>query len=289
MDLVAALLAATCLCACSRDTAPDATRPAATETPASAASVVQHALAGTGLHVIGTLEAPAGYHGFIARYRNHEVPVYALPGGRHLVLGTLLDLHGNDLTSPALDRGFGGISIDEAQWHALEAAAWFASGSGDAPRVVYAFVDSRCPFCRQLWEESRPWRDAGAIQLRGIPVAVLTPQSLPEAAEALAAPDPEAAWARIERRPGNAQRATPVVPPASAIAKVRANGRLMASLGFNGTPGIVWRDPQGRIHALQGVPTDARDLAVIFGRLDSGSEATPAGGGNRDAGAAGAR
>lgn len=285
LDLIAALLAATCLCACSRDPAPAASHAAAAETPASAASVVQHALAGTGLQVIGALEAPAGYSGFIARYRDHEVPIYALPDGQHLVLGTLLDLQGRDLTSPALDRSFGGISIDGAQWRALESAAWFASGSTDAPRIVYAFVDSRCPFCHQLWRESRPWRARGAIQLRGIPVAVLTPESLPEAAEVLGASDPGAAWERAEGQSGSAHRTVETAPPAAAVAKVRANNRLMASLGFNGTPGIVWRDPQGRIHALQGVPTDPRDLSVIFGNPDGEDADASAAGGHRGTGA----
>lgn len=66
--------------------------------------MVQKALAAEGLKINGSLDAPAGYRGFIANYRGQELPVYALPDGQHAMIGTLFDLNGRNLTADAMQK-----------------------------------------------------------------------------------------------------------------------------------------------------------------------------------------
>lgn len=37
-------------------------------------------------------------------------------------------------------------------------------------------------------------------------------------------------------------------------ATIRKNGELMDSFGIGGTPGIVWRDKQGKVQVKSGMP-----------------------------------
>lgn len=229
--------------------------------PAPAASIVQRALAANGVEISGSLDAPTGFEGFVARYQGRELPVYALPDGRHIVIGTLLDLEGRDLTGPQMQK-LAGSGLGEAQWQALASATWFAEGNPDAKRIVYAFEDTRCPYCHRLWKATQPLLKKGNVQIRTILVGVIAPESLPEAASILDAKDPAAAWNKNEEdfgknpAPGDASQAS--------LAKVRANTALMQKLGFMGTPSIVWKDAEGRIRATQGMPRDQQSLEAIF-------------------------
>lgn len=243
--------------------APTAAKASTTSRPAPAASVVQRALAANGVELSGSLDAPAGFEGFVARYRGRELPVYALPDGKHIVIGTLLDLEGHDLTGPQMQKA-ASSGLGDAQWQALASAAWFAEGNPDAKRIVYAFDDTRCPFCHRLWKATQPLLEKGDVQIRTILVGVIAPESLPEAANILDAKDPAAAWNRNEENFGANPPPGDYASPA-ALAKVRANTALMQKLGFMGTPSIVWKDAEGRIRALQGMPRDQQGLEAIFG------------------------
>lgn len=238
-----------------------ATSASTATTPAPAASAVQRALAANGVEITGSLEAPPGFQGFVAQYQGRELPIYALPDGKHIVIGSLLDLDGHDLTGPALAK-VTGTSLGEAQWKELETSNWVAEGDPHAQRIVYVFVDTRCPYCQHLWQASQPFLKKGGVQVRNILVAVIRPESLPEAAGILASKDPAAARQRNEANFG--KNAAPTGEPPAAADKVRANTELMQTLGFMGTPGIVWKDAQGKIHALQGMPRDNAGLDAVF-------------------------
>ncbi|MGH8111569.1 MAG: thiol:disulfide interchange protein DsbG [Rhodanobacteraceae bacterium] len=276
MKALLPILAALLLSACAQADAPADQPPAsATKSPAAAsatvsgdgpatdASAVQRALAANGVEITGRLNAPKGYQGFVATYQGHQLPVYVTPDGRHILVGTLFDMAGHDLTSSAMAK-VETSSFSEAQWKALESATWVVEGNPRAKRIVYVFVDTRCPYCHHLWRDSQPFLQAGNVQVRDILVGVITPESLPEAAKILDAKDPAAAWNRNEqnfgKNPAPGDHASP-----ESIAKIHANTDLMQKLGFRGTPSVIWKDDDGRIHTLQGMPRDPEMLKAVFG------------------------
>ncbi len=258
-SLILATLLSLLLVGCSHARAPEQ----AQTSPAVSSSTVAKALAGGGMTIAGKMDAPAGYQGYVGNYRGRKLPVYVLPDGKHLMVGTLLDLQGHDLTSPAMreaaDAGFGA-----AQWKQLQQSAWFAVGNPDAKRVVYAFMDTECPYCHKLWQASQPWIAGGKVDLRIITVAVISPSSLPRGAAILGSGDPAAAWRENEKHFGKDQAAPQGDPSPEAVAKIRANNALMSELGFYGTPGVVYKDAQGRIHTLHGLPPDPDRLKAVF-------------------------
>lgn len=233
------------------------------ESPAADADAVQRALAGKGLQITGTLDAPEGYEGFVASYQGRQLPVYFAPDHKHVLVGTLFDMDGHDLTSAAMTEVEAG-PFTEAQWKELESASWVVEGNPQAKRIVYVFVDTRCPYCHHFWQQSQPFLKDGQVQIRDILVGVIAPESLPEAAAILAAKDPTGAWNRNEANFGS-NPAPANDPSAAAVAKIRANTTLMQKLRFMGTPSLIWKGADGRIHTLQGMPRDADMLAAVLG------------------------
>lgn len=222
------------------------------------------ALSDKGLRITGDLRAPKGYRGFIAQYQGQPLPVYLLPDGRHVVVGSLYDAGGKDLTMPAM-RDALDAGLSEAQWQQLEKSSWVVEGNPKAKRVVYVFVDTRCPYCHKLWEASQPYLDKGNVQVRNILVAVISPSSLPEGAAILDARDPAQAWRDNERNFGHNPRPAANEGSAASRAKIRANNALMMQFGSDGTPTEVYKDADGKVRMLQGMPANPEMLETVFG------------------------
>jgi thiol:disulfide interchange protein DsbG len=231
---------------------------------ADAANVVEKILAGSGVSITGPLAAPAGFHGFVGNYHGHPIPIYLLPDGTHVVIGTLLDTNGHDLTGPAMQK-VANAGRPTSQWKQLQDASWFVAGNPHAKHVVYAFMDTRCPFCHQLWSESKPFLKSGKVQLRVILVAVITSASLPEGALVLDSNDPLRAWQKNEQGFGHNPKPAPDTGSAVSRAKIKANSALMQGLGFRGTPAVVYKDAQGHIRTLVGAPRSSAVLEKIYG------------------------
>ncbi|TAM10575.1 MAG: thiol:disulfide interchange protein DsbG [Nevskiaceae bacterium] len=260
------LFGALMLCACSKSSAP-ASADAAGSNTSSAADAIQKAFGSKGVQVGEKLDAPAGFEAYVANYNGHPIPIYVLPDHKHFLVGTLFDADGTDLTHSAMEK-LASSHFGEAQWQKLEKATWVAEGDTKATHVIYVFVDTRCPYCHEFWKQSQPLLAKGGVQVRNILVGVIKPESLPEAANILDAKDPAAAWQANEA--GFRSNPTPATnASAAATEKVRANTRLMTELGFRGTPSIIWKDVAGKIHTLQGLPRDAKDLAAVFATTGS--------------------
>ncbi|MDC8803636.1 thiol:disulfide interchange protein DsbG [Halomonas pacifica] len=217
------------------------------------------ALERQGLSIHGSFEAPGGLTGYAGSYQGRELAAYLLADGEHVIVGTLQDAAGNDLSAAPLER-LVRAPQDAETWTDLEQSAWIADGDDAAERVVYVFTDTRCPYCDAFWAAARPWVEAGRVQLRHIMVGVLSSQSPREAVALLASDDPAAALADhqaggeiapLERLPRELEEA------------IYANQQLMHGLGIMATPGILYR--QGELVELaQGLP-DEQAMETVMG------------------------
>ncbi|MES1936755.1 disulfide isomerase/thiol-disulfide oxidase [Salinisphaera hydrothermalis C27AD] len=210
-------------------------------------------MADKGLTIVKRFDAPGGLTGYAARAGHTPVALYLTPDGHHVIVGTMLDEHGNNLSQKALDAIINKPQQQSA-WAQLKAATWIADGADDAPRTIYVFTDPNCPYCHRFFEKARPWVKAGKVQLRTILVGVLKPSSPGKAAAILAAKDPVAAFRRHEAhyRTGGIKPLANI--PSKLADELSANDALMTALAIRGTPGIVTRDDQGHIHIHQGMP-----------------------------------
>lgn len=216
-----------------------------------------------GVTIVKQFAAPGGMTGFAARAGGRPLALYLTPDGEHVIVGTLLDAEGKNLSKPVLDAAVTKPDRQSA-WPQLEDAHWVADGQADAPRKIYVFTDPNCPYCHKFYAAARPWVEAGKVQLRHILVGIIKPSSPAKAAAILAADEPSAALSRHE---ANYKRGgiTPLDDIPSALRqKVMANNTLMSSLGIRGTPGLFYRTGDGEIGVKQGLP-QGNDLNEIMG------------------------
>lgn len=209
-----------------------------------------------GVTIVKQFKGPGGLTGFAARAGNRPLALYLTPDGKHVIVGTMLDAEGNNVTKPILDEAIEKPDLQSA-WPKLEQSNWVADGADDAPRTIYVFTDPNCPYCHKFHQAARPWVEAGKVQLRHIPVGILKPTSTAKSAAILGADDPSAALAKHEAnyRRGGIEPMDDI--PAALRRKVASNNILMSSLGIQGTPGLVYRNDAGKIAIKQGMPQGA--------------------------------
>lgn len=220
------------------------------------------ALIGKGVTIKGSMHAPNGYHGYVGEYGGDPIPVYLLPDGKHVIVGTLYDAKGNDLTEEVFAAATK-PAMDSSLWSRLEHSTWIAEGTAKPARIVYVFTDTECPFCHKLWLESQPYLQRDKVQVRNIIVAVIAPESLGRGVAVLAAANPTATWRRYERAFGHSLIKPPMRMNAVRRAEIDTNTALLKSIGSFGTPTIIYRDESGRVRMILGIP-DQKTLLAIF-------------------------
>ena len=240
--------------------------------------VALQALEKQGVTIVGTFPAPGGLTAWAGYIGQRPISLFVTPDGKHVIAGTLLDAQGEEVAEAALEKTVRG-AMTAGAWSKLESSHWIEDGKKGAPRTVYVFTDPNCPYCNKFWADARPWVDSGKVVLRHVMVGILTPTSAGKAAALLAAKDPAAALTAYERghmeqngksiasgraRPLGDAGLKPLEDiPADIEGKLTANHRLMASLGLQATPAMVWRDANGNVQMRTGAPPS--ELPAILG------------------------
>jgi len=206
-----------------------------------------------GAEVVGRFDAPGGLTGYAARYNGQGMALYLTPDGEHVLIGSLLDASGEDLTRGQLEK-LVYEPLGKQMWARMEGSSWIADGRADAPRIVYLFSDPNCPYCNMFWKQARPWVEAGRVQLRHIMVGMLRADSAGKSAALLGAKDPQVALNDHEAA-GKASTLKPLEKiPAELERQLTDNLMLMSELGAQATPAIFYLDDSGRLQQHQGAP-----------------------------------
>jgi len=217
-----------------------------------------------GAKVVGSFDAPNGLKGYAAQFQNRGVALYLTPDGKHVLVGSLFDEQGRDLSEQPLEQLVYAPMAKEV-WAKMEKSAWIADGKANAPRIVYLFSDPNCPYCNMFWEQARPWVESGKVQLRHIMVGIIRADSPGKSAALLAAKDPQQALLDHEKA-GKASKLKALDKvPADIQAKLDANQALMEELGLSATPAIFYLDDQQRLQQQQGAPRPEM-LGKILGK-----------------------
>lgn len=140
---------------------------------------------------------------------------------------------------------------------------------GSGPRVLTIFFDPNCPYCHALYKELRPEVGRNGLQLRWVPVAILTPSSLTKAAAMLQAADPlqafhdnEDNWNFGDSPGGGITPANDMLP--ATRARIEANNALLRSAGSFGVPTLLWRNTQGKVMMQVGPPGEGKALQNLL-------------------------
>ena len=150
-----------------------------------------------------------------------------------------------------------GKSKGEQLYDGVEAANWLALGESKAP-VIYTFIDPECPHCHDLLQDFRKsgYLEKGMVQLRLIPVGVLSADSLKEAAYLLASPS---AKEDLYKHLDGDKKAL-LVSESANTQGVERNMKLMQDWNLDVTPFSIYRDKDSKIKILQGRPKDLKEI-----------------------------
>lgn len=218
-----------------------------------------------GVTIDARFSVPGGLRGYAATMPNGQRGVFFTTGdGKILIFGTLIDAHGKNLTQE-YRNAYVQKPMNKQYFSSLEKSRWIAEGSRHPKRIVYAFVDPNCPYCHEFWEAARKAYSKG-LQVRYIVVGVLGSSSVNKAAAILGAKNPAAALEKNER--GFKDHSGAIAPVTKMPGKIHSiiakHNQLMSKFGIDGTPGLVWKDSDGKIQTSNGLPPSS-ELVKIFG------------------------
>lgn len=235
--------------------------------PQGAASDAEPAVISTlrsqGVDFMGTFDTPIGLSGYAGVAGQQPLAVYVSADGQYAVVGTLVNARGEDLNAAKLKELVQG-PLGQKTWASVEGSHWVAEGKDDAPRIIYSFSDPNCPYCNHFWQAAQPWVESGKVQIRHILVGVIRQDSAGKAAAILGAASPPQALLENERNFAKGGIKPLPTVPAGVQAKLRANEMTMLELGFQGTPGIVFKGADGTVQLRSGMPQGA-DLEAVLG------------------------
>ncbi len=150
----------------------------------------------------------------------------------------------------------------------ISTTTWIAEGQGK--RVLTIFFDPNCPYCHKLYGMLRADVGKDDVQLRWVPLGLLTLSSLPKAAAILQAKDPLQAFHQNENDydfAANGQPGGGIEPARTITPKVRQElARNLAVYSSNklfGVPAMVWTKADGRAASLTGVPSAAELSSIL--------------------------
>lgn len=184
---------------------------------------------------------------------------------RHVGMALVLLVLAGGWTMSAQAAGGQRQQIAASMLKDINQATWIAEGKG--PHVAYVFFDPNCPYCHKLYEETRGWIKRGALQLRWIPVGLLTETSPGKAGAILDAKDPLAAFYKNENGYGSdgslggVEEALDVSPKSQAALK--ANVALLARSGAGSVPLLLFRADDGESVMILGTPPQAKLDALL--------------------------
>ncbi|MDF3826467.1 MULTISPECIES: thiol:disulfide interchange protein DsbG [unclassified Pseudocitrobacter] len=216
-----------------------------------------------GITIIKPFDAPAGMKGYLGKYQDMGVAIYVTPDGKHAISGYMYDEKGQNLSEQLFQKEIY-TPAGQEMWKRMEKSHWLLDGKKDAPVILYVFADPFCPYCKQFWQQARPWVDAGKVQLRTLLVGVIKPESPDTAAAILATKDPAKTWHDYEQSGGKLKLTLPATPAADAMRTLNENQKLMDDLGANVTPAIYYMNKEGQLQQVVGLP-DAQKLKVMMG------------------------
>ena len=208
-----------------------------------------------GVKVAKSFPAASGMTGWVLSKQGQYSIVFTTPDNKTLVAGLMIGESGANLSQEYAEKYIPKPDFS-AVFKELEKTTMIVEGAKAPKGILYAFFDPNCPFCHMTWKALQPYEAAG-LQVRWVPVAYLAPSSLPKAIEMLASVNPTSAF-RVNEQNFGKEKNPPAKYTASAYPaiakKLEENAGLMQKFGFNGTPGIVWKDKSGKIMVKNGMP-----------------------------------
>ncbi len=201
--------------------------------------------------------------GYLGKYQDMGVTIYLTPDGKHAISGYMYNEKGENLSNTLIEKKFT-HQPDAKCGNGWNNPTGSSTVKKDAPVIVYVFADPFCPYCKQFWQQARPWVDSGKVQLRTLLVGVIKPESPATAAAILASKDPAKTWQEYEASGGKLKLNVPANVSTEQMKVLSDNEKLMDDLGANVTPAIYYMSKENTLQQAVGLP-DQKTLNIIMG------------------------
>lgn len=143
--------------------------------------------------------------------------------------------------------------------------------------IIYDFTDTNCPYCHLIYATEAHLIHEGKLTVRYVPVAIIKPSSMPEAAAILQADNPRAALQDAEQEIGNSMttgkpadlpHATDTIGEASqktieAIKKIEVNDHFLQEINVNDLPDIIYLPKKGKLGLITGFVSQKQLSALL--------------------------
>lgn len=218
-----------------------------------------------GITILKSFDAPGGMKGYLGKYQDMGVTIYLTPDGKQAISGYMYNEKGENLSNALIEKEIYAPAGREL-WQRMEKSSWLLDGKKDAPVVLYVFADPFCPYCKQFWQQARPWVESGKVQLRTLLVGVIKPESPVTAAAILTTKDPAKTWHDYEASNGKLKLEIPTSVPPEAMRILNVHQKIMDDLGANVTPAIYYLNKENTLQQVVGLPEKAQLDAMMNSR-----------------------
>jgi thiol:disulfide interchange protein DsbG len=217
-----------------------------------------------GVKVLKEFPAIGKLNGWVLMHENQPAIAYTTPNGKAMLFGPLLSPSGENMTLVYTAKYAPKPNVDKLMGTLKKEGTIIVLGDKTSKHVIYTFEDPNCIFCHLTDIELKPYIQAG-LQVRLIPVGFLKKSSAGKAAAILQSSNPTKAWEADEAGFNESEEegaAVPIAhPKAKTVKELETNLRLMQKFGFNGTPGILYKDGK-HWTAMNGMPKIAQLPAI---------------------------
>ncbi|GHE01210.1 thiol:disulfide interchange protein [Defluviimonas sp. 20V17] len=249
--------------------APAAPAATADGTASAAIAATLDKLSGGRVKVLRVFPAPAGLVGVaITEGPGRNGIVYMTADGSYILRGEILKSDGTNVTQDEADQYLPKPPTAAQNFAALDQTHSFVWGKASAKKELWIVFDPNCIYCHKTYEDLKSDVAKGEVKVHIIQVGFLKPSSLGKAAAILGAKDPAKALATDEEGFDVAAEEGGIKPDLSnsdAVAQVKANNAWMQAQGIGGTPYLLFRDAQGKAHAIGGYDPDTAKLLAAIG------------------------
>ena len=215
-----------------------------------------------GVTIIDKFDTPSELTGYVGTYKDEAMSIYVTPDKRHAVIGDLIDTEGKNLGADAINQLITKPK-NEKLWQQVEEMDWVQDGDKNAPRIVYTFSDPFCPYCHKFRDMAEPFIAEGQVQFRHIIVGILQKNSLAVAATIMGSDSPEQAFQQHRQSVRQDGIAVDNAKASKGNDAVMANNQLLEEMHTHATPTSIYRDKDGEIHVVEGMPVQ-QELSRIF-------------------------
>jgi len=210
--------------------------------------------------VTETFDAGGNITGHVVTVSENDLRIaYSTAGGSRILLGTLMDPDGNNLTDGHIEQRLPKVDL-EGTFAELEKLNIATLTTGKVPSTMRVIYDPLCGFCKELYRIMSE-KD---LQVHWHPVAIMGPEAVSISAGMIAERDnSEEVMARAQTQEGRSELSSVGLGNDSARTAADLNWAVASKSRVNGTPAVYWKLADGTVKVVRGRPSP-EELAGIL-------------------------